>query len=232
MLKERQKTILDAVVQEYIKTARPVASRGLIREFDLDMSPATIRNEMLQLDDFGYLEQPHTSAGRIPTDKGYRFFVDHLLQDFSLSVAEERLINRVFKMKEEDIFVREFSRVLSHVSETFAAVGILGENIFYESGFSEILEEPEFHDPECVKSFGRFVDFLDDEVKSMLPQIKNNQLFIGRENPLKDALDYSMALSTWVHPRGFRGYFTLVGPKRTNYHRHKAIIKSVTNHER
>lgn len=232
MLKERQKFILDAVINEHIRTARPVASRELMREFNLGMSPATIRNEMLQLDDLGYLEQPHTSAGRTPTDRGYRFFVDNLLGDFTLSSAEKGLIDQVFQTEAEDEFVREFSRILSRVSETFAAVGTIEENIFYESGLSEILDEPEFHNREYTRSFGHFVDYLDEEIKNSISELTEGQIFIGRENPLKSARNYSMIFSTWTHPRGFHGYFTLVGPKRTKYHRHKAILRNIAlNHE-
>ena len=81
MLTERQKIILTAAVENYISTAYPVASHALCKEHMLDVSPATIRNELLELDSLGYLEQPHTSAGRVPTDKGYRFFVEHLLDE-------------------------------------------------------------------------------------------------------------------------------------------------------
>lgn len=227
MLKERQKSILEAVIQEHIRTARPVASRELMREFKLALSPATIRSEMLELDGLGYLEQPHTSAGRVPTDRGYRFFVDNLAEDFELDTAEKRLLDRAFGSREEEKFVREFSRVLSHLSETFAAVGIFGENLFYESGFSEILDEPEFHDPEYTKSFGHFVDYLDEEIKSSMPKLMEGQIFIGQENPLKSARGYSMVFSTWAHPRGFHGYFTLVSPKRTKYQRYKAILRNM-----
>ena len=88
MLKERQKSILNAAIREYIHTARPVASRDLVRKFQLGVSPATVRNEMLSLNELGYLEQPHTSAGRIPTDQGYRFFVDNLAEDLTLGAKE------------------------------------------------------------------------------------------------------------------------------------------------
>lgn len=232
MLKDRQKSILEAVIQEHIKTARPVASGDITGRLLASVSPATIRSEMLQLDELGFLEQPHTSAGRIPTDLGYRFFVDNLAEDSELDVAERHLLDQAFRFAAEDEFVREFSRVLSRLSETFTAVGTFEENIFYESGFSEILDEPEFHDQEYTKSFGHFVDYLDEEIKNSISELTEGQIFIGQENPVKSARNYSMIFSTWTHPRGFHGYFTLVGPKRTKYHRHKAILRNIAlNHE-
>src|SRR3989338_426955 len=102
MLKDRQKSILNAVIEDYIETAKPVASADLVKKFRFGVSPATVRNEMLTLGDLGYLEQPHTSAGRVPTDKGYRFFVDNLSAIFPLTGTEEKLIHGAFLLKREE----------------------------------------------------------------------------------------------------------------------------------
>ncbi len=81
MITERQGEILNRIVKEYITLAEPVSSQLLEKKHKFGLSPATIRNEMQKLTDDGYLLQPHTSAGRVPTDKGYRFFVDKLLEN-------------------------------------------------------------------------------------------------------------------------------------------------------
>ena len=80
-LNERKEKILDAVIRNYLETGEPVGSRTISKYTDLNLSSATIRNEMSDLEEMGYIVQPHTSAGRIPTDKGYRFYVDHMLKD-------------------------------------------------------------------------------------------------------------------------------------------------------
>lgn len=227
MLQERQKSILDAVIQEYVRTARPVASRELVESFDPEISPATIRGAMLELDKLGYLEQPYTSAGRVPTDKGYRFFVDHLLVESFLSEREKRMLKEAFAYDQEDEFVKEFSKTLSQISRTFAAAGVADEDIFYESGFSKIMGEPEMHEPENALTFGRLVDFLDEEVRGLFEEESEDQIFIGHENPLRDAKEYSMFISSWRHPRGFGGFFTLIGPRRTDYPKHKAVMREI-----
>ena len=79
MLSERQRLILNAIVDDYIRSAEPVGSRSISKRGDVGYSPATIRNEMADLEELGFLEQPHTSAGRIPSHKGYRYYVDHLV---------------------------------------------------------------------------------------------------------------------------------------------------------
>ena len=134
MLKERQKIILEAIIREYIRTARPIASAELLEDLDLEISPATVRNEMLRLDDLGYLEQPHTSAGRVPTDQGYRFFVDHVVSydlcdagavdSAPLQRSERNQIRNLFANNTREDFARECSRTISRLARAFTAIGI------------------------------------------------------------------------------------------------------------
>ena len=229
MLQERQQSILGAVIREYIRAARPVASRDLTDILDMDVSPATIRSELLRLDEQGYLEQPHTSAGRIPTDKGYRFFVDYLLDDEELDHREKQMMERAYAVSDADEFIRGFARTVSQIAGAFAAAGMRGDDSFYESGFSEILGEPEFADQRRAQAFGRFADFFDEEIREVLPYLegRDEAIFIGRENPLKSARDCTMVLASWKHPAGFRGFVSIVGPTRTDYQKHKALIKRI-----
>ena len=95
-LDERKVKILDAVIRNYLATGEPVGSRTISKYTDLNLSSATIRNEMADLEELGYIVQPHTSAGRIPSDKGYRFYVDHLMQERHLLMMERRVTQSVF----------------------------------------------------------------------------------------------------------------------------------------
>lgn len=117
-LDERTRRILMAVIHSFIQTAEPVGSRMVSKRFDFGLSPATIRNVMSDLEDFGFLEQPHTSAGRVPTDKGYRFYVNHLSGTEELSERELALIMQRFApyRGEVDEVMAEASRMLSEVS--------------------------------------------------------------------------------------------------------------------
>lgn len=231
MLQERQQVILGAVIREYIASARPIASADLCRILDMAVSPATVRNELLKLDEQGYLAQPHTSAGRIPTDKGYRFFVDHLLDDENLDIDEEIMMRRAYAVRDADEFVRAFTKTISQIAGAFAAAGMEDDERFYESGFSEILGEPEFADQKRAQRFGKFADILDEDIRTLLPHLteKDEQIFIGAENPLKSARGCAMILASWEHPRGFRGYISIVGPTRTDYQKHKAIMRRIRN---
>ncbi len=103
MLDNRKKQVLKAVIEEYINTAEPVSSAVLVEKYELDFSSATIRNEMAELEKEGYLEKPHTSAGRIPSVKGYRFYVDELLNDENISLEEIQYIKENLQTKVNEI---------------------------------------------------------------------------------------------------------------------------------
>jgi len=111
-LDERKKKILRAIVQDYINTAEPIGSRTIARKFNLGISPATIRNEMADLEEMGLIEQPHTSAGRVPSDAGYRYYVDCLLEPLTVSKEDKELIAR-----ETAIRVNEIQQVVAHISK-------------------------------------------------------------------------------------------------------------------
>ena len=220
MLKERQKSILEATISEHLRTARPVASQELAHCFGLKAGPATVRNEMLKLDKLGYLEQPHTSAGRIPTDKGYRFFVDNLLTETNLREMEKKTIRKIFiDLDNKEEFIKELSKIIAYFTGSLAGTGIFGENIFYESGLAEVLREQEFQEAEYIQQFGQLVDNLEENLQEFLTGQNFNleEIFIGRENPFKEARNCTMIISSWEHPQGFKGFISLVGPKRTDY---------------
>lgn len=105
---ERKKKVLLAIIKDYISTAEPVGSRTISRKYNLGVSPATIRNEMADLEELGYIEQPHTSAGRVPSHLGYRYYVDYLMEPLELNKEELELINRSYENK-----VREIGKIIT-----------------------------------------------------------------------------------------------------------------------
>lgn len=103
MLDKRKKEILQAVIDEYINTAEPVSSATLVNKYGLDYSSATVRNELAELEDDGYLDKPHTSSGRVPSEKGYRFYVDELINDEDISLEEIKYIQNKLSTKVNEI---------------------------------------------------------------------------------------------------------------------------------
>jgi heat-inducible transcriptional repressor len=123
-LTKRQEKILELVVKQYVESAQPIGSETLRKRGLADVSSATIRNELAVLEDLGYLTHPHTSAGRIPTEKGYRYFVESLMQEFELPPVEQRMIRHQFHQVTLDVdqWMRLAAAVLAHTSRNTALV--------------------------------------------------------------------------------------------------------------
>ncbi len=123
-LTDRQETILGLIIREYIDSGTPVSSMGLLARYNLGISSATVRNEMVALTEHGYLRQPHTSAGREPTEEGYRYFVQRILGDTELPMADQRLISHQFHQAhgEVDQWMRLAASVLAHHSHAASLV--------------------------------------------------------------------------------------------------------------
>ena len=123
-LNEREKCILRYIIQQFILTASPVGSRNITKRYDLGISPATVRNIMSDLEESGFIDHPHTSAGRIPTDKGYRFYVDSLMNVQAIDNNEKKMIDKEFesKLDETDELLKVTSNILSKITRQLACV--------------------------------------------------------------------------------------------------------------
>ena len=124
VLDDRKSQVLRAVIEDYIETAEPVGSRTIARKHRLGVSPATIRNEMADLEETGYLEQPHVSAGRIPSDKGYRFYVDTLMEPVQYTVEQYRQVydEMIKHYREMERLIQEAGRLLASMTKSAAIV--------------------------------------------------------------------------------------------------------------
>lgn len=159
-LNERQLQILKVIIEEYIETAEPVGSETLDKKYNLGVSPATIRNEMVKLTQIGYLKQPHTSAGRTPTPIALKLFVDKLMKPKELSVADEVTVKqKIWDYRSEmDKMLREATKALAHQTKTMS-LSATDEGDIYTSGVGNILEMPEFFDIDMTR---HLLDTLDE----------------------------------------------------------------------
>jgi heat-inducible transcriptional repressor len=136
-LTERERTILRYIVHNYIVTATPVGSRWIAKELDIGLSPATIRNVMADLEFMGYLGHPHTSAGRMPTDRGYRFYVDYLMEIEHLQESDQDSIQQILSpVDDPDEVLRESSKLLGRISHQLSII----TSPHFASGIFEKLE--------------------------------------------------------------------------------------------
>jgi len=227
MLTDRQKNLLSVVVKEYTETAVPVGSKHIAKEYDFDLSSATIRAEMNELEDAGYLFQPHTSAGRIPTDEGYRYFVEHIMPDKNLTKAEQKKLQaELLKLKAKNTrLTRTAAKLLSSLSGNLAISGVKDE--FYDFGMKELLDEPEFREMDDLCRLAETLDFIDERVDKLVKNLKDNEIkiFIGKENPIKEISNCSMIISPYKTKSGEKGILALIGSKRMRYAKNKSLIQ-------
>jgi len=235
---KRQKEILNSVIEEYINSAQPVSSQLLEKKYDFGICPATIRIEMQKLTDKGFLCQPHTSAGRVPTDKGYRFFVDNLLEngfeDFEMgdwfeNEAKRTLFSSLPSLRsviEDNIkFIQGLTKNLAHISGALALSYLDKEKVFWKEGWEEILKEPEFGEKDFAVNFAEFLENFENNIGDF--EINSGiKIYIGKENPFKGAKDFSLISSTYHLPNE-EGIISLVGPKRMAYDKNISLIKSL-----
>src|SRR3989339_240263 len=227
MLTERQKKILSVVVKEYTQTAVPVGSKVLAGKYKFELSSATIRAEMNELEEAGYLHQPHISAGRIPTDKGYRYFVEKIMPDKELSKPEQKKLQaELLKMQAKNTrLTRTTAKLLSGLSGNLAISGVKHE--FDDFGMKELLDEPEFREMDDLCRLAETLDYIDEKFDSLVKNLRENEvkIFIGKENPIKEISNCSMMVSPYKTKSGEKGLLALIGPKRMEYAKNKSLIE-------
>ncbi len=229
MVNERQKAILYAVIDEFIENAVPVASSRIVDKYRFPYSTATVRNDFLELDEHGYLYQPHTSAGRIPTDKGYRFYADAIFASGEQPIRRQKMLTELTQVSEEEEFIRMAARTVATLSHGVACAGFLEGELFYKSGFAEVLDEPEFDNGKTRKNFAALVDDIDNLMAEMVDNEHSTflRVFIGNENPLKQAREYGMVVSSFATPFHKNGIISIIGPKRMDYQNNMLLLREL-----
>ena len=230
-MNQRQEKILECVIEEYTSTALPIGSKILVEKYKIKASPATIRNEMAELEEEGYLYQPHISAGRIPTDKGYRYFVEELMKDRELSKREQiKLQEELLKLKAQNMRLsRTSAKLLSGITGNLAISGILDKDEFDDFGMRDLLSEPEFQKLDDVCRLAETMDYIDEMFDKIVLEMKEGEtkIFIGAENPIGKISNCSMIVSPYKLSNGQRGVLALIGPKRMKYAKNKSLIEYI-----
>ncbi|MFA5746712.1 MAG: hypothetical protein WC926_01385 [Candidatus Paceibacterota bacterium] len=234
MLSERQEQILDLLIQEYIDSAEPVSSQSIEKKHKFGISPATIRIEMQKLTGSGYLCQPHTSAGRVPTDKGYRFFVDRISDGDNNSKERREDLLDIWQELEEEMessfrFARTLAKRMSRETSNMATAYFPEDEIAVKEGWSGMFKEPEFDDAAYIERFAKTVDELEDKLQEIdgVSGSEGMHIFIGRENPMPEARDFSLIVSKISLPGERQGFMAILGPKRMAYDKNISLINSL-----
>ncbi len=226
-LTERQIKIIQAVVQEYTQTAQPVGSETIDKKYNLGVSPATIRNEMARLEDLGYLIQPHTSAGRIPTPQAIKLYVTELMKLETLPVVEEvEIKERLWDIRDRlDKILRESAKLLSEKTKVIGLA--LSENgDIYSAGYANLLDLPEFFDIDVTKTVLSLVE-SPEEILNIFRQVQSQQTihFLLGEELQQEPLQQCAMVYTNFTIGSQRGYLGVIGSLRLNYSRTLPLIE-------
>jgi len=226
MITDRQKKILNVIIEEYINSAEPVSSQILAEKHDFGLCSATMRIEMQNLTNLGFLEKPYISSGRIPTDSAYRIFVDGFFEDLDVGDKLEDL-DSIFKNNITEFEIaRELTDFLANMSSSYIIMSFPQRNVSWQAGFNDIVKEPEFSDKDFIINF---LSFLEEVLKKQegLDLESKPKVFIGDENPLQGAHDFSLICleNTLNNREKFR--LSLIGPKRMNYNKNMKLINSL-----
>jgi heat-inducible transcriptional repressor len=215
----RKKAVLAAVINKYIKDPEPVASEDITREFSV--SSATIRSIFAELEEDGYLTHPYTSAGRIPTDKGYRYYVDFLLSQIELLGHEKQRIVSHYKReitRLEDA-LEKTSEVVSAITHYASVVSLLNcqDRIFYK-GISFILDQPEFQDLSRMRFLIKMIEEKEEVLDILNRDFKGKiKIYIGEELGRPELNNCSMIVSSYNVRSRPVGRLAIVGPTRMDY---------------
>ncbi len=223
---ERQAAILAAIIEQYAEVASPVGSITLARLFNV--SSATVRSEMARLEEMGFITHPHTSAGRIPTDKGYRFYVNALnesevhsplLPDRSTRAIEARVSTH---KNHADRAIRSAVDSLVDLTQNLG-LATIGDEL-YLSGIGNLFSQPEFTAGNHVQAVARLLDNLEPWLREAAPNEPLN-VFIGSENPIGKSSGATLIVSRFRSPYSDKSYIGVLGPTRQSYGRVMRLVR-------
>lgn len=230
MLSDRRQRVLAALIEEYVARALPVGSRTLTERYRFGVSSATIRNELSALEDEGYIRQPHTSAGRIPTDFGYRTFVNDLIESGAIS-QDERADEAIGKLKETarelDELLERTSKALSQFTDCLSVVTPPGYAHPSLNGIMSLMRQPEFTYTESLLPVMQVLE--DDTVllhvlDTTVPSDDGPKVRIGRENEAEQFAGVSVVACRYgIGPDG--GIVAVIGPTRMDYTKALAAVR-------
>lgn len=219
-LTQRQIEILRSVIEEYIETAEAVGSETIEKKHSVSASPATIRNEMVKLAEYGYIKKTHSSAGRVPTVAGLKFYVRELMKEKELSTVEEvALKEKVWDYRSTmQRFLKEATKSLAAKTNALA-IATTNDGEIFCSGYANILEMPEFYDIDVTKTLLEALDEYDCFENIFSGVINDGSIHVLIEDELGDRLrgPYGFIFTEYETPLHVQGKIGVLGPARLAY---------------
>jgi transcriptional regulator of heat shock response len=230
-LTKRQRRILRAIVSEFVETGIPVGSLTLAEKHDIGVSPATLRAEMSKLVDEGFLFKEHSSAGRIPTTLGFRYFLDEMLKEEKVDKLKETQIReKIFQKRfDRNKFIRQAVKELADLSG-LAALSLV-DDVVFTSGVGKLLLEPEFENLQLLQSALEIIE-SETMLASLFQKFSRNgnlKILIGDDIGIEALSNCGIVCTPYNFFRGGKGYLAAVGPKRMRYSEVIPAVRTVAD---
>jgi len=221
---KRKELILSTIIKEHIKTGAPVGSGVLVEKYKLNISPATVRNEMASLEEGDFIIQPHTSAGRIPTEKAYNFYLNCLKykQPGKIEILE---IEKCLAKNGESGF-KETAKLISRITGNAVFWAFHRHNLFY-TGISNLFQQPEFSELEVIYDISAIIDRIDEIINSIFEDVGEGvHTMVGSENPFGDFFGTIIVKYKFENKVGL---FGVLGPMRMDYEKNIALVEFINS---
>jgi len=220
-MNERQELILDIIIREYVETAMPVSSNFLVEKYKLDISSATVRNVMAELENDGLIMQPHTSAGRIPTELAYHWFVNKL----EPKKIPSRLADKItIAIDLDEIALKNLAKNLAELSGLAVFCAFHRHNLYY-TGISNLLSQPEFSQTKLVYDMSVIIDKLDEIINDSFDSFDFGPRITLGENCLFGP--FTAGITTKYKLGNNVGVFGIIGPLRQDYEKNWQLINHI-----
>ena len=219
-LSERQQLILQTLLREYVKNAQPVASGILVEKYNLDISPATARNELMFLEEEGYIYQPHTSAGRVPTEVAYRLDLEEgKSKKRDLKSTDKEALDAALIASKENL--KPLARAVAELSGN-AVFWAFHKNDLYHTGLSNLFSQPEFRQSEVVCDVSQVIDRMEEIIDGLFGELPDgSHALLGSENPFGSFLGVTILK---YRRQGVSGLCGILGPLRMDYGRGLSLL--------
>lgn len=225
----RRQKILEAIIESFIQHALPVGSKHLTESYNFQVSSATIRNEMAALEREGYITQPHTSAGRVPTSRAYRMFVNQMKKQEKIERQAHKdmlAIRKQYYLSKTKAKLYDTVSILATATDNVSFATIPDKGQFFYIGISNILKKPEFMtQPEKAT---KVIEVLEHDLANVLSDLEitnDGAIYIGEENILPEFKSCSLLALPYSH-QGFNGVMGILGSTRMNYAYNMAALRS------
>jgi len=224
-METRKDNLLKIIVEEYIENANPVGSSLVVEKYLPELSSATIRNEMAELEEEGLICQPHTSAGRIPTASGYRRYINNFVGSGEISEKDRKRLEQLAQeLSANEAGIKILAKAVAEISDSTILIGFAASNVYY-TGISNLFKQPEFAQHQVVFSMSEIIDHLDEVMGKIFHEVDAEaRILLGDDNPF-GAMS-SVVLAKYQREEG-EGLIGILGPNRMDYKRNLGLIKLV-----